>query len=289
MARWSTQAPAKINRSLRMRGRRADGYHLLSTVLQSIALADTLTLECHEGPFVLQCDAPGVPTDATNLAWKGAAAMASALGVPLTGWRLTVHKAVPAEAGLGGGSADAAAAARLVAAAAGQVVAPEALARIIGPLGADVAYFAWGGTVLGEGVGDQLTPGPDAPSATVVLVRPPFGVSTREAYGWYDEDTAAARGQGADGVNDLEGPVVARHPTIGDTVTRLREAGADLAAMSGSGSACFGLFAPGHALEPVRSGWPAGTQVWTTHTLDRAAYARATAVVSALSKPDAIV
>ena len=160
---WVTHAPAKVNLDLRMRGLRPDGYHLLTTVLQSIALADTLTLRARPGPFGMACDTAGVPTDARNLAWQGAAAMAAHLGVPLDGWELALEKHVPAEAGLGGGSADAAAAARLIASAAGRSLDAAELAEVIGPLGADVAFFAWGGTMRGEGVGDVLTPLPDVP------------------------------------------------------------------------------------------------------------------------------
>jgi len=285
---WTTLAPAKINLDLRMLGVRADGYHLLRTVFQSVALSDVLALRPRQGPFGLSCDTPGMPADARNLAWKGAAAMAAALGTTLDGWELHLQKQVPAEAGLGGGSADAAAAARLVAAAAGVTCTPAALADVIRPLGADVAFFAWGGTMRGEGVGDQLTLLPDAPEAEVVLVRPPFGVSTRDAYGWYDADTARESGSGTreSGVgsresgNDLEGPVAARHPEIRVIVERLRAAGATMAAMSGSGSACFGMFEPAADLGAVDRGWPEGMRVWRTRTLSRAAYTEATAVTA---------
>ena len=287
-AGWTTQAPAKVNLSLRMTGVRADGYHLLRTVLQSIALADALTLRPHDGPFSLTCDTPGVPTDATNLAWKGAAAMAAAIGVPLEGWQLHLGKAVPSEAGLGGGSADAVAAARLVAHASGARMSAAQLADVVRPLGADVAYFAYGGTVQGEGVGDVLSPLGDAPAAAVVIVRPPFGVSTPQAYRWYDEAQASAvmeeRGSGRaqPGLvawgNDLEAPVAARHPEIRAIVDRLRQSGARLAAMSGSGSACFGLFPMTASLEGLEAGWPAGTRVWRTRLLARADYEAATVV-----------
>jgi len=290
---WSTLAPAKVNLDLRLHGRRADGYHLLSTVLQSLALADRLTLRPADGPFSLSCDVPGVPLDATNLAWRGARAMADALGVPLDGWALHLEKHVPAEAGLGGGSSDAAAAARLVAASVDAVVDPGRLADLVRPLGADVAFFAWGGTVRGEGVGDVLTPLPDAPAATVVLVRPPFGVPTRDAYAWYDADVLERTSEAPAGAapqnaaygdaqwatygNDLEAPVAARHPEIALIVTRLRDGGARCAAMSGSGSACFALFEDeADAAAMAGWAWPAGTRVWTTSLLPRAAYAEAT-------------
>ena len=341
---WVTRAPAKVNLDLRMLGVREDGYHLVSTVLQSIDLADTLTLRPHDGPFALTCDTPDVPTDTTNLAWRGAAAMASALGMPLTGWILHLDKQVPAEAGLGGGSADAVAAARLVACAAGLEVSPERLADVIGSLGADVAFFAWGGTIRGEGIGDELSAMADVPPALVLIVRPPFGVSTQEAYGWFDAENAdshesrgarssaladagldrraalpveqlrrrrppehssprgggGAMDRGSAAVrsakaereepgpaqqapgdeetwrNDLEGPVAARHPEIAAIVRRLRDAGAHHAAMSGSGSACFGLFAPGVDLSVIEVGWPDGTRVWRTQLLSRAEYQSAT-------------
>ena len=285
---WTTRAPAKVNLDLRMRGVRADGYHLLSTVLHSIALADTLSLRPAPGPFALSCDTPGVPADARNLAWRGAAAMADALGVTLDGWHLHLEKQVPSEAGLGGGSSDAVAAARLVARGAGAELSPERLAEVVRPLGADVAFFAWGGAMRGEGVGDELTSLADVSDATVLIVRPPFGVSTRDAYGWYDADAARAASSGggpppeevlssgADLRNDLEGPVAARHPEIREIVERLRGAGARVAAMSGSGSACFGLFDAAADLSPLEGSWPAGTRLWRTCLLSRAAYADAT-------------
>jgi len=271
-----------------MTGVRPDGYHLLRTVLQSIALADTLTLRPHDGPFMLTCDIVGMPTDASNLAWKGAAAMAAALGVPLDGWGLQLDKAVPSEAGLGGGSADAVAAARLVAHAHGARMSAAQLAEVVRPLGADVAYFAYGGTVQGEGVGDVLSPLGDVPAAAVVIVRPPFGVSTPQAYRWFDEAQAAAlaeepdRDRGQRGLvawgNDLEAPVSARHPEIRAIVDRLRWSGARLAAMSGSGSACFGLFPLDVDLDRLEAGWPPDTRVWQTRLLSRAEYDNATVV-----------
>ena len=288
-AGWSTQAPAKVNLSLRISGVRPDGYHLLRTVLQSIALADVLTLRPHDGPFALDCDTIGLPTDATNLAWTGAAAMAAALGVPLDGWRLQLRKFVPSAGGLGGGSADAAAAARLVAHAHGAVMSAGQLAEVVRPIGADVAYFAYGGTAQGEGVGDVLSPLADAPDAAVVIVRPPFGVPTPQAYRWYDEasslteDSYISRSQ--PGLvawgNDLEAPVAARHPEIRAIVDRLRESGARLAAMSGSGSACFGLFPPTASLDRLEAGWPVGTRVWRTRLLSREAYADAVRCIAA--------
>ena len=283
---WTTQAPAKVNLDLRMRGLRADGYHLLDTVLQSIALADALTLSPHQGPFALTCDAPGVPTDTRNLAWKGAVAMAETLGLSLDGWTLHLEKQVPAEAGLGGGSADAAAAARLVAATAGRTLAPAELADVIRPLGADVAFFAWGGTMRGEGVGDVLTraarcragrgrPGPSAvrrlDEGRLWLVRRDVG-SRESAIGTGSRDGPRRVGQ-----RPARPPSSSGIPRSDGSSNACARLGRELAAMSGSGSACFGLFEPDADLSSLADGWPEGTRVWHTALLDRTAYAERTA------------
>ena len=130
------------------------------------------------------------------------------------------------------------------------------LREVAAALGADVPFFLSGGTALGLGRGEEIYPLVDLPPHWVVIVRPPFGVSTAEAYAWYDEDRAAGLREprelqilpvpwptrAAQMINDLEPPVVRRHPEIGALRTALRDAGAVAAAMSGSGSAVFGLF-----------------------------------------------
>jgi 4-diphosphocytidyl-2-C-methyl-D-erythritol kinase len=293
---YTTRAPAKVNLDLRIVDTRADGYHGLDTVFQSLALADVLTLEPTSGPFTLSCTTPGVPADARNLAWKGAAAVAATVGVSLDGWRLHLEKHVPAEAGLGGGSADAVAAARLVLAALGRPFEASWLADVLAPIGADVAFFVHGGTMRGRGRGDRLERLPDVPTRAVLLVRPDFGVSTRQAYGWFDEqaveadlgppDASLGAPNGPDGWaplwqacrNDLQPPVAARHPVIEDAVTRLRTQGAALALMSGSGSAVFGLFVDDEAARAAACGWPDGWRTWVTHTVDTHTYGALTAV-----------
>ena len=289
---YTTQAPAKINLDLRIVSTRSDGYHELVTVFQSLALADVLTLLPSDGAFSLACATPDVPTDPGNLAWQGAAAVATATGRSLHGWRLYLNKRVPAEAGLGGGSADAVAAARLLLAAWGETWEEARLRGVLGPIGADVAYFVSGGTARGRGRGDELEPLPDVPRMSVVVVRPEVGVSTRDAYGWFDAAPPAAptglldvpadpegwsRAWPLCG-NDLQPPVEARHPEIADAVACLRAAGADLASMSGSGSAVFGLFAEAESARQAASGWPPGWRAWVTHTLSSDAYRRATEV-----------
>jgi 4-diphosphocytidyl-2-C-methyl-D-erythritol kinase len=241
------RAFAKVNLSLRVLGPRADGYHELRTVFQSIALHDTLRIQRERGPFRLTCNDARLPVDRRNLVWRAAEAMWKASGRRGAPCDVTIDvtKRIPLEAGLGGGSSDAAAALRGLATI--WRVNGARIRAIASSLGADVPYFLEGGTVLGLERGDLLFPLADPPRAWVVLVLPPFGVSTAEAYGWLDRDRRAI-GSSLDKPvpselgNDLQDPVAKRHPEISRIVSALGRAGATYAAMSGSGSAVFGLF-----------------------------------------------
>jgi 4-diphosphocytidyl-2-C-methyl-D-erythritol kinase len=166
-------------------------------------------------------------------------------------------------------------------------------------LGADVPYFLAGGTALGLGKGEEIYPLVDLPTHWVVVVQPPYGISTAEAYSWYDEDRAAGLREprepqmlpvpwptrAAQMINDLEPPVVRRHPEIGIIKSQLREAGATAAAMSGSGSAVFGLFrtqtAAARAVKPLSR---AGARVHLTRTLSRAEHERRARPVATRSR-----
>ena len=281
------RAHAKVNLDLRVLGTRPDGYHELRTVFQTIDLYDTLTAQEKPGPFVLKCRTAGVPLDDRNLVWRAAAALWRALGRAgePADTLVTLEKAIPMQAGLGGGSADAAAALQVLARLWGG--APLSLLReVAATVGSDAPFFLSGGTALGLGRGEEIYPLVDLPRHWVVIVRPPFGVSTVEAYTWYDEDRAAGvreprsdlqilpvpwPSRAAQMINDLEPPVLRRHPEIGAIKTALREAGASAAAMSGSGSAVFGLFrtrpAAARALRPLAK---MAHAVFLSHTLSRA-------------------
>jgi len=283
--------PAKINLTLRVGPLRGDGFHDVRTLLQSIALSDTLTVTARRGPFALAAGGPGVPTDETNLVSRAAAALWRALG--RDGEPRDAHvklvKQIPLAAGLGGGSADAAAA--LVAL---NVVwegrrSRRDLARIGGTLGADVPFFLQGGTALGAGRGDEIYPVDDAARLGVVIVKPSFGVATADAYRWLDEDRAAGVADApavsrdvdlgwAAGpialVNDLQGPVARRHAPVDDIVNTLAKAGALGAAMTGSGSAVFGLFPEAQAPRAARRLKRADWLVQVTRTLSRREAAR---------------
>src|SRR5687767_11495043 len=283
--RIAARAHAKVNLDLRVLGTRADGFHELRTVFQSLELHDTITCVSRPGPLVIACRTPGVPLDDANVVWKSAAELWKELGRSgePRDLKITIKKEIPVQSGLGGGSANAAAA--LLALARLWGGAPIAFLReMAARIGADVPFFLSGGTALGLGRGEEIYPLVDLPPHWLVIVRPPYGVSTAEAYAWYDEDRAAGLREprelqvlpvpwptrAAQMINDLEPPVVRRHPEIGDYKAQLREGGAVAAAMSGSGSAVFGLFRTRHAaakmLRPLARG---GVKPILTRTLTR--------------------
>ena len=267
------------------------GGALAGVVFQAIGLHDLLTVIPRPGPFALECDIDGVPVDATNLVWAAAARLWRALrrqGEPVD-VLVRLEKRIPLQAGLGGGSADAAAALMALARVWGAPLRPSQLAEVAGTLGADVPFFLEGGTALGLGRGDEIYPLADLPPHWVVLLVPGFGVSSRDAYQWYDRDKERGelmhrepqyvRGpwpsRAAQMVNDLEAAIARQHPEIDQMRAALRRAGALAAAMTGSGSTVFGLFqrrtdAEAAVVSLGGSGW----RVLLTESLGRVAYAR---------------
>jgi 4-diphosphocytidyl-2-C-methyl-D-erythritol kinase len=201
---------------------------------------------------------PGVPVDRSNLVWRAAEFLWSAGGRPgePRDTVVTLDKKIPLRAGLGGGSSDAAVTLLALRRLWKLRVADDSLYGIAAALGSDVPYFLVGGTALGLRRGDEVYALEDLPRMWVVLVIPPFGVRTQDAFGWWDErgrepfsHHVPERGSrplfpSLPGplVNDLEPPVIARHPVIGELKQRLVRRGALMAAMSGSGSTVFGLF-----------------------------------------------
>jgi 4-diphosphocytidyl-2-C-methyl-D-erythritol kinase len=201
------------------------------------------------------------------------------------GLLVTLDKRVPTQAGLGGGSSDAMTALRMLCEVWRIPQELELLIRVGRTLGSDVPFFALGGTALGRGRGDELTPLAPLPSLACAIIRPPFGVPTAEAYRWVAESRAGGaspedvfdpptrsedwRAALARCRNDFEPVVAARHPEIAEAVRALRDAGAVHALMSGSGSAVVGLFADRAAAETAllpfasRAGW----RTWLTSTV----------------------
>jgi 4-diphosphocytidyl-2-C-methyl-D-erythritol kinase len=267
----TVRAFAKINLDLRVLGTRPDGYHELRTTFQSIALADRLTFTQTRGPFRLECDDPAFPTDHTNLIWKAAVqVMAIARRrEPPSGVTVRVEKNIPMQAGLGGGSTDAAAALRALCTLWKVTPTGEQLQHAAVRLGADVPYFLHGGTALGFHRGDLIFPLDDIAPAWVVVVVPDFGVSTKEAFGWWDQ---SSRRSGR-APNDLQAVVAKRHPLVARLVRALNKEGAFHASLSGSGSAVFGLFSRRAAAQAAGRAL-AGPRTFVTPTLSRSACRR---------------
>jgi 4-diphosphocytidyl-2-C-methyl-D-erythritol kinase len=280
---------AKINLTLRVGPRRLDGYHDVRTLMQSIAVSDTLTFTVRRGPFALATHSPGVPEGADNIVWRAADVLWRSAGRP--GEPRDIHvrleKKIPPAAGLGGGSADAAATLSALNTLWGIRHSKGDLVEIGAGIGSDVPFFLQGGTALAAGRGEEIYPVDDVARLGVIVIKPSFGVSTAEAYRWLDEDReepppdASGRqppprsldvgwSAGPIGfVNDLQAPVARRHPAIIDMVDACLREGAIAAAMTGSGSAVFGLFAEAVARRAARRLQRPEWLVMLTRTLTR--------------------
>ncbi len=243
---------AKINLALHVRRRRADGYHDIETLFAfcadgdrlGAALAADLTLAI-EGPF-----AEGLSAGPDNLVLRAAQALREAAGVTL-GAHLTLDKRLPVASGIGGGSADAAAALRLLARLWRTDLAEERMLAIAATLGADVPACYVSRACRGEGRGDALAllPSEVLASRPILLVNPRVAVPTGPVFAGWDRIDRGPLGDGeplalaAEGRNDLEPPARALAPVIGEVVAALAaQPDASLARMSGSGATCFALF-----------------------------------------------
>lgn len=279
MSTWSCGAPAKVNLCLYVGPTRADGRHELVSVMDNVGLHDDLVLT-PAGPDATADEVvcPGV--EGPNLAAAALAAFREATGWDAPPVRLTIEKRIPIAGGMAGGSADAAAALRLAAAAAG-VDDVDLLERLAATLGADVPSQVRGGRVLAEGAGERLSPYPAGEARAVVVLPLDAQLGAGEVYAELDRRgaqrsaqeladirervVAAGAGEGllAGGLvhNDLEAAAIALCPQIEQALSALREAGAEHALVSGSGPTVFGLFAADVAWEPVLDAladWPDG-------------------------------
>jgi 4-diphosphocytidyl-2-C-methyl-D-erythritol kinase len=251
-------APAKINLYLHVTGRRADGYHLLDSLAAFAEVGDLLHAEPAdllslrvEGPF-----APALAGEPDNLVLRAARALAAEAGVT-SGARLVLEKRLPVASGIGGGSADAAAALRVLCRLWRLALPLAVLARLAASLGADVPVCLAGRTARMGGIGERLEPAPSLPPCGVLLVNPGIAVATAEVFrvrqgAWSElatlppawDDAAAMAADLAKLRNDLEPAAVALRPAIRDVLAALAATpGCLLARMSGSGATCFGLYA----------------------------------------------
>lgn len=177
----SGEAPAKVNRELRLGGRRPDGYQEIRSRLVSIDLADSVTVERGAGFLELLCEGLAVPDDDSNLVVRAARLLAERLGRAPDA-RIHLEKRIPVGAGLGGGSSDAARTLALLVRLWESLLAPLELASIAALLGSDVPFFLTGGEADVEGRGERVTPLPDSPAEELLLFVPPFAISTADAY-----------------------------------------------------------------------------------------------------------
>ncbi|HXG67956.1 MAG TPA: 4-(cytidine 5'-diphospho)-2-C-methyl-D-erythritol kinase [Blastocatellia bacterium] len=247
---------AKINWTLDVLFRREDGFHELRTIYQSVSLHDNLRLTATSGVIEIACDDPRVPCDETNLAYKAATLLREATGTT-AGARIEIEKRIPAAAGLGGGSSNAAVALMGLCRLWRVHVSGRDLIRMAASLGSDVPFFLIGGTALGVGRGEEVYPLEDVTCDDLLLVNPGFPVSTPQAYARLSRLTRehpiriipftllAAKGVcelPLSASNDLEEVVEAAHPEIADVKRSLMGLGARRALMSGSGATVFGVF-----------------------------------------------
>ena len=247
-------APAKLNLSLQVFGKRPDGYHHIRSVMVPVSLYDEVTVEEAPPGITVECDAPGIPTDGTNSCHKAATLFLAWSGAP-AGVRVRIRKSIPAESGLGGGSSDAAAALKGLIALTGKHPPAEELSAMAARIGADVPFFLPGGAALVEGFGERLTPLPWDVPFHVVIVRPAFGFSTREGYARLGREPGEA--PPSSGIpsfrtlsdvaaavrNDFEEAWGPACPEIAEIKGGLTAVGALAAGLTGSGSAVFGIFA----------------------------------------------
>lgn len=261
-------APAKINLSLDIIGRRPDGYHTLNMVMQSVSLFDVVSLERTQTDTVeLFCSAKDVPAGAENTVLRAAEAFFEATRTLRgSGLLFRVEKHIPRQAGLGGGSADAAAALRLLNRMYRTGLTGEEMRKIGLLAGADVPFCVEGGTALVEGIGEIVKPIAPMAMCSIVICRPCIGIGTRDAYEAFDRKSTATAGHTAPVLCALNrgelkklGHVLGNAfedagvpEEISELKAEMSRCGAVGGCMTGSGSAVFGLFERRNEAEACR-------------------------------------
>lgn len=253
---------AKVNLTLDVRERLPNGYHSIRSVMQQISLADEVIvrLDDEEG-ICIECSDPAIPCDQTNLAWRAAERFYARLGEP-PHVHITLRKQIPVQAGLGGGSSNAAATLRALNILYGQPFSARELQSLASSLGSDVCFFLYGGTALVEGLGDVIIPLPVPVIYPLVVAVPLVGVSTSWAYQRIDEERAIAEGEelppprtpamvnalraGLNWLsllhNDFEAVVLPEFAEIQQVKLLVVSSGAQAALLCGSGSGVMGIY-----------------------------------------------
>lgn len=256
--RTTVRAAAKINLFLDITGRRGDGYHIVSMIMQSVSLYDevTVTVEKGDGEINISCTDESIPCNETNTAYKAVREFFKYAEIkPKNVW-VKIKKRIPSQAGMAGGSTDAAAVLVALNEMLDTGFSQDELAEIAENIGADVPFCIYGGTMTASGIGTILTPLPEMPECYIVVVKPDIKISTKEAYAKSDSmgyeqcrsaepmADAICRGDiqavGKALYNKFE--EVVEVPEIDRIKSCMKEYGAEGALMTGSGSAIFGIF-----------------------------------------------
>ncbi len=249
---------AKLNLTLDVLGKREDGYHDLQSVMQTISIRDDIEIDIGTGkPWSLKCTKEGIPTDERNLAWKAAKVFFETTGKDPDGLEIRITKRIPSEAGLGGGSADAAAVLRALNRHYDNPFSVFALAELGAAVGSDVPFCTVCGTAMVEGRGERLRKLPDMPDCVFVVCKPDFSCSTAELYKKLDETAVAKRpdnramesallagdlGKVAENLCNVFDPVVtADHLELNYIKSIFNSYGSVGQQMTGSGSAVFAI------------------------------------------------
>lgn len=256
MGKIKLKARAKINLTLDILGKRADGYHEVEMVMQTIELYDVLVIKETARGIEITTSHPLVPAGSSNIAYQAAKMMADKYGIN-RGVKIDIKKNIPVAAGLGGGSSDAAAVLKGLNCFWGLGLAQEILQEMAAVIGSDVPFCIRGGTALAQGRGEVLSALPDVPVIWLVLAKPPLEVSTSEIYQHYDplrvgqrpqtnEMVNAVREGNINGIiqnlaNVLESVTFNRYPGVLRLKQAMDEAGARRSLMSGSGPSVFGV------------------------------------------------
>ncbi len=273
---------AKVNLGLEILGKRPDGYHDIRTLFQWVDFHDTIDLRPRSGPEIaLSGDDPSIPWDERNLVYRAAALLREKTGYR-EGAEIAVTKRIPAGGGLGGGSSNAAAALYGLNFLWDLGLTREDLAGLGLRLGMDVPYFLTGGLCLGEDRGDRLTPLPELPPTWLVLVLPAFPVPTPLIYGSWGPDALTSGGKDSkitrfletrnpgSLMNALEETIFRFFPQLDEIKGFLRDQGAVLSLVTGSGAGVFGLFEDRGRAEAGREALAARFATVLTATMSRA-------------------
>ena len=233
-------ANAKINTFLDITGKRADGYHLLETVMQSVDLADIVTVELADKDITVGCSDPTIPENEGNICYKAADLFYALLG-KRGGADIYIDKRIPHGAGLGGGSADAAAVMRGLNELHGKPFDEATLLKLALKTGADVPFCMVGGTKLCRGIGEIMTDEKPYPAKYFLIVKPDFGCDTRSAYADYDVTMIPRKERQKNEFYNVF-RMIYKNEELNSIVEKLTELGAEGAELTGSGSAVFGAF-----------------------------------------------